>query len=73
MIERNDEGITELVRSVIPPVADPELKRDLWPRMIQRIDQRGMRVTWFDWALAALVAALFVCFPQVIPGLFYHL
>ena len=70
---RNNERLREILRSAILPVADSELKRDLWPHMIRRMDERAPRVPWFDWAMVALVVVSFVFFPEVIPGLLYHL
>ena len=73
MSETNDEKMREALRRAIPPVTDPELPRDLWPEMLRRLEQRPTRVPWFDWALAALLAALFFIFPEAIPVLLYHL
>ncbi len=73
MSEQNDEKIREALRKALVPVADRELKRDLWPQMLRRLDQRPPRVPWFDWALAALLAALIFIFPEVIPALLYQL
>jgi hypothetical protein len=53
---------------------DTELHRDLWPQMLQRLEQQhSIRVPWFDWALAAIAAATVILFPGVIPALLYHL
>ncbi len=73
MSERNDEKTCEALKRAMPPVEDRELKRDLWPAMLRRLDERPIRVPWFDWALVALLAALFFIFPGVIPALLYHL
>jgi hypothetical protein len=73
MSEQNDERIRESLRKSIAPAADRELKRDLWPQMLRRLDERSLRVPWFDWALVVLLAALFAIFPGVIPVLLYHL
>ena len=69
----NEGNLRELLKRTIAPVADSELQRDLWPRMLEKLDERAIRTTWLDWALAALVAACCLFFPQVIPGLLYHL
>ena len=73
MSEASNEGIRELLRKAIPPVADRELKRDLWPQMLRRLGERHDTVSWFDWALVAVVAAWFVFSPEAIPILLYHL
>ena len=73
MSEANNEQIRELLKKAIPPVADRELKRDLWPQMLHRLEERPAQVPWFDWASVALLA-IWVCFyPETIPILLYHL
>jgi hypothetical protein len=73
MNEAHNEKIRELFSKAIPPVADRELQRDLWPQMLRRLDERSLKVPWFDWALAALLAALILFSPEAIPVLLYHL
>lgn len=73
MSKQNDERIGESLRKSIAPAAERELKRDLWPQMLRRLDERPLRVPWFDWALAALLAALILFFPEVVPALLYQL
>jgi hypothetical protein len=70
----NDQQLRELLKGTMAPVSDTELKRDLWPQMLRRLDQRQpVRIPWFDWALAALFSASLLFFPGVIPALLYHL
>jgi hypothetical protein len=72
-MKESDENLRDLVRRAIGP-ADPELKRDLWPRMRARIEETPpARVPWWDWALAAAVAGCLVAFPAAIPALLYQL
>ena len=73
MSKQNDEEFREALRKAIAPVTDRELKRDLWPQMLRRLNAGSRRVPWFDWALAALLAALIFFFPEVIPALLYQL
>ena len=73
MSEANNEKIRELLRKAILPVADREPKRDLWPQMLRRLEERPVRVPWFDWALVAVLAIWFFFSPQAIPILLYHL
>jgi hypothetical protein len=73
MNQRDYEKIQELLKTAIPPVADPELKRDLWPQMLQKLGEGPVRVSWLDWALVALVMVWLLVFPEAIPGLLYHL
>ena len=74
MSQPNDEELRELLKQVIAPAKNTELSRDLWPQMLQRLDQQqAVRVPWFDWALAALLSAALLLFPGLIPALLYHL
>jgi hypothetical protein len=73
MNEQNDKEIEELLKRSIAPIGDTELRRDLWPEMLKKLSQQPVRVPWFDWALAAILGALLIVFPGVIPALLYHL
>ena len=74
MNSENDEQLKQLIRQVIAPVKSPELRRDLWPQMRKRLQQReSVPVPWFDWVLAAISCLILVLFPSVIPALLYHL
>jgi len=71
-----DQDGTELhalLRREFPPLENAELQRDLWPQMLRRLDAQTFRVPWFDWALAAAVAAMLLLFPSAIPALLYQL
>jgi hypothetical protein len=70
---QDDEKFRELLRSAIAPVADLELKRDLWPKMLHKLGERVPRVSWLDWALVALLAMWLLFSPEAIPILLYHL
>jgi hypothetical protein len=71
--EENHKEIKALLREAIAPLRDAELRRDLWPQMLRRLDVQPLRVPWFDWALAAVLAAALLFFPGAIPALLYHL
>jgi len=69
--------IREKLRDALPPVGqlenEAELRRDLWPDMLRRLEQSPVRVPWFDWALLAILSAAAIFFPALIPALAYHL
>ena len=69
--------IREKLRDALPPVGQlengAELRRDLWPDMLRRLEQSPFRVPWFDWALLAISSAAAIFFPALIPALAYHL
>lgn len=69
--EFND--LREALRGTIPALQQPELRRDLWPDMLQRLEQAPVRVPWFDWALLTLTGAALIFFPALIPALLYQL
>jgi hypothetical protein len=73
MIDQNEREIRELLKQAMAPRRDTELRRDLWPEMLKRLDQRSAPVPWFDWALAGLLGAALIFFPGAIPALLYHL
>ena len=90
MNHSEQERIARLLKQSIPPVTDDaaQLRRDLWPAMLQRLqqpdalrawfeqswfEQSWFNQAWFDWALGAAVVALLAFFPSAIPVLLYHL
>lgn len=78
MNEHDQERIERLLKKSLPPIGaqvGAELRRDLWPAMLRRIDDdaHSTSVPWFDWALLAAVAAWLAFFPGMIPVLLYHL
>ena len=66
-------GLQALLKSEFPPLQNAALQRDLWPRMLCRLDVQPFRVPWFDWVLAAAVTAALLLFPNAIPALLYQL
>jgi hypothetical protein len=71
---QDDKDLRDLLAKNIASLEDTELHRDLWPQMLERLDQqRPARVPWFDWALAVLLSAALIFFPGAIPALLYHL
>jgi hypothetical protein len=61
------------LREALPPMGDVELRRDLWPAMLRRMERREWRLAWFDWAVAGLAVAWLAAFPETIRGLLVHL
>jgi hypothetical protein len=71
--KENDKEMKELLKQAIALAKDTELRRDLWPQMLQKLEEQPTCVPWFDWALAAILSAVLVLFPGSIPALLYHL
>jgi hypothetical protein len=72
MNEKSDREFRELLKKSLPPMGG-ELERDLWPKMLRRMDEKSHRVPWFDWALLGLLVLWLLVFPGWIPVLLYHL
>ena len=72
------DRLSESLRRALPPLLE-ELQRDLWPQMLERLNQSQpravwhARVPWFDWALLGIAAAAMLFFPALLPALLYHL
>ena len=69
-------NVKELLKWAITPMQNTELRRDLWPQMLRKLDEPPLplhNVRWFDWALAAILSAVLIFFPGSIPTLLYHL
>jgi hypothetical protein len=72
MTEHNDRLIRDALKQSFPPV-NTELRRDLWPDVLRKVDLRAVRVPWYDWALVGLSAAMFLAFPRLVLVFAYHL
>ena len=74
MNDYDNEQIRLLLKELLPPFETrAELRRDLWPFMLKRLEAHPAKVPWYDWALLAAVAAWLVFFPGAIPVLVFHL
>ena len=76
MNEQDQERIKQLLTETMQPITGQvgsELRHDLWPAMLKRLEARPTKVPWFDWALLAAVTALLLFFPGAIPVFLYHL
>jgi hypothetical protein len=76
MSEEEINKMKELLEQAVVPAQDIELRRDLWPQMLRKLDEQPLPVNgvpWFDWALAAILGAVIIFFPGSIPALLYHL
>jgi hypothetical protein len=86
MSEQEQKKLADLLKHSMPPV-NRELNRDLWPRVLRRLDERSAHrnwfaamfsgaalsaVPWFDWALLAVLIVGVCIFPNSIPIWLYH-
>lgn len=72
MQEHDDDRIHGALKRAFPPV-DQDLRRDLWPAMVRRLEKPAGPVPWYDWALAAGLAGALLVFPKLVLLLAYHL
>jgi hypothetical protein len=72
MNEHDDRQIHDALRQTFPPV-DMELRRDLWPDVLRRLDARPQAIPWYDWALLAVGAGVLLYSPKLVLVLMYHL
>jgi hypothetical protein len=72
MTEQDNRRMRDVLQQSLPPV-NTELRRDLWPEVLRRLDDRPVRVPWYDWALVGLSAGVFLAFPRLILVFAYHL
>ena len=70
---RELDFIRRQLRNALPPLTNPELKVDLWPRMLRRLESPPATFGWFESILVGLVALTFAIFPALLPAMLYHL
>jgi len=86
MNEPEQKKFADLLKQSLPPT-NWELDRDLWPKMLQRLDHDARprkwfavlfspaalaAVPWFDWALLAVLIVGVCLSPRSIPVWLYH-
>ena len=72
MTEHDDRQIRDALKQSCTPV-NTELRRDLWPDVLRKLDLRPVRVPWYDCALVGLSVAMFLAFPRLVLVFVYHL
>jgi hypothetical protein len=72
-MNERDGALKELLKRAAGGPADRELKRDLWPEMLRRLERPPVRVPWWDWALAAALLLCLLLFPETILAVLYLL
>jgi hypothetical protein len=68
----DDERLQQLLRSALAASGDRRGANDLWPSVVERLQQRP-GWTWIDMAVVALVATALLLFPESVFVLSYHL
>jgi hypothetical protein len=72
MTNYRDKEIQRLLKEVIPRV-DREVRQDLWPAMLRRLEAPRCYLPWYEWALIGAPCCWLVIFPKGILHLLYHL
>ena len=67
-----DTELYAMIRQALPPEST-DLNVELWPRMLRRLDEQRMRMSWLDRGLLLLVSLGLIAFPAIIPQLLYQL
>ena len=71
MMSIGDEELGRRLRRVMPPV-NSELRRDLWPEMLRKLDSSSRRIPWYDWALVVALSGILTAFPRFILLFAFH-
>jgi len=72
-MNERDGAFEELLKRAAGGPADRELRRDLWPDMLRRLERPPLRVPWWDWALAAALLLCLLLFPKTVVAVLYQL
>jgi hypothetical protein len=72
MTEHNDREIRDALKQSFPPI-NTELRRNLWPDVLRKLDLRPVRVPWYDWAFVGLSVVTLLAFPRLVLVFAYHL
>jgi hypothetical protein len=72
MTDEIDREMRQALKQAFPPV-NTELHRDLWPVVLRKLDERAVRVPWYDWVLTGASLAVFLVFPRLVFVFVYHL
>ncbi len=72
-MKERDEPVKDLLKLAAGGPVDRELRRDLWPDMLQRLEEHTVRVPWWDWVLGGALLASLLLFPETIPLVLYQL
>lgn len=70
--DRDQEEIQKALKGAFPAV-DTELRRDLWPAMLRRMQEPGATIPWYDWVLAGCSVVSLALFPSLAWLFAYHL
>lgn len=86
MTEQEPNRVAKLLQQSLPPI-DHELRHDLWPQMLRRLDEHSAPklwfaamfspanlglVPWFDWVLLAVLVLGLCLYPKSIPIWLYN-
>lgn len=69
----NDEQFSKFLRDAIAPMSEQEPQQDLWPHVLVKLKDPGIRVRWFDFVLVAIVVIVCMFVPEAVTGLLFNL
>ena len=67
-----DQRLGELLRVALPPVEDAAPRRDLWPALVERLDE-GSHWSLLDVGLGLAALLALAIFPEWLVPLVYHM
>lgn len=70
--DHEEQEIRAALRSAFP-ASETELRRDLWPVLLRRLDAQPIKVPWYDWTLAAVLFLSVFVFPKLVLFFAYQL
>lgn len=75
MTDESDEldPLARELATAFPPCEDTELKVDLWPRMLGRLESPPLRFGYAEAVIAGLLVLYLTIFPELIPVVLYNL
>ncbi len=70
--DREFDLIAAKLKEAMPPCRSIELKTDLWPRMLHRLQPSPWRFGFPEALIAVLLLCILAGFPELIPIVLYH-
>jgi hypothetical protein len=67
-----DDRLGQLLRETLPPTQDSAPQNDLWPSLVERLDE-GPRWSRLDVALGVAALLALAVFPEWLLPLVYHM
>ena len=67
------DSMRQRLRSAVPPWRETELRTDLWPGMLRRLEESPSQFGWLEALLVGSIALILALFPELIPAMLCQL